>query len=112
VLLPPPNPTTTHPQHAPQRGNPPHQAIAQDLWQPLTALAALWSRAKEPPIRAAAALLYRCLFVGVDSTPHRQEVLQALHGHLGSGQAQEEDVALEVRMIINFDGRGLDSLGV
>jgi hypothetical protein len=111
------------------------QAVAQDLWQPFSALAAQWSRAREAPIRKAAAQLYRCLFVGVDSTAHRQEVLQvgwpraspagvggpsnkpvstpccctqpkppqpprfptkqALHGHLGSGQPQEEDVALE-----------------
>ncbi|GBF89136.1 hypothetical protein Rsub_01853 [Raphidocelis subcapitata] len=72
-----------------------HNAVAQDLWQPLSALAALWARAREAPLRAAAAQLYRCLFACVDSTPHRQEVLQALHGHLGSGQPAEEDVALE-----------------
>lgn len=52
------------------------QAVAQDLWQPLTALAAHWSRARDAPVRGAAGQLYRCLFVGVDSTAHRQEVLQ------------------------------------
>ena len=52
------------------------QAVAQDLWQPLSSLAALWSRAKDTPLRSAARQLYCCLFVGVDSTPHRQEVLQ------------------------------------
>ncbi|KAI8476445.1 MAG: Fanconi anaemia protein FancD2 nuclease-domain-containing protein [Monoraphidium minutum] len=77
-----------------------HQAVAQDLWQPLAALAAAWSRAREAPLRGSAGQLYRCLFVGVDSTPHRQEVLQALHGHLGSGQQLEEDVALEALLLL------------
>jgi hypothetical protein len=52
------------------------QAVAQELWQPLTALAAAWSRAREAPVRLAAGRLYRALFVAVDSTLHRQEVLQ------------------------------------
>ena len=52
------------------------QAVCQNLWQPLVSLAAAWSRAKEAPLRATAGQLYRCLFVGVDSTAHRQEVLQ------------------------------------
>ncbi|KIZ01502.1 hypothetical protein MNEG_6459 [Monoraphidium neglectum] len=77
-----------------------HQAVVQDLWQPFLGLAAAWSRAKEPQLRVAAGQLYRCLFVRVDSTPHRQEVLQALHGHLGSGQQQEEDVALEALLLL------------
>jgi hypothetical protein len=55
---------------------PSSQAVVQDLWQPFLGLAAAWSRAKEPQLRVAAGQLYRCLFVRVDSTPHRQEVLQ------------------------------------
>lgn len=42
--------------------------------------------------------LYVDLFVGVDATLERQQVLQALHGHLGSGMAGEQDVALQVSM--------------
>ena len=77
-----------------------HEAVVLDLWQPLCGLAAAWARAKEAPARAAAARLYRALFVGAGGGAQRQEVLQALHGHLGSGQAREEDCALDALLAL------------
>ncbi|KAF6266710.1 Fanconi anaemia protein FancD2 nuclease-domain-containing protein [Scenedesmus sp. NREL 46B-D3] len=53
------------------------------------------SRAREATLTAAAAQLYLDLFVGSAGTLERQQVLQALHGHLGSGVAGEQDAALQ-----------------
>ncbi len=72
------------------------QASFRELWAPLLSLAELWSRAREAPLSAAAAQLYCDLFVVFESSLERQQVLQALHSHLGSGVAAEQDVALQV----------------
>jgi hypothetical protein len=41
--------------------------------------------------------LYVLLFVEFDGSGMRQQLLQELHGHLGSGLTAKEDVALQVR---------------
>jgi hypothetical protein len=72
------------------------QASFQELVPSLLALAESWARAREATLTAAAAQLYVDLFVGSAGTLERQQVLQALHGHLGSGVAGEQDAALQV----------------
>jgi hypothetical protein len=72
------------------------QASFQELVPSLLALAESWARAREATLTAAAAQLYVDLFVGAAGTLERQQVLQALHGHLGSGVAGEQDAALQV----------------
>jgi len=73
------------------------QASFRELWRPLLALAEGWSRSKEAPLSNAAARLYVDLFVVFESALEHQQVLQALHSHLGSGVMTEQDVALQVR---------------
>lgn len=73
-----------------------HQATLKHLWGPLMALTERLTRAKEAQLGMIAGQLYVLLFVLFDSSLHRQQVLQALQGHLGSGQKAEEDVALQV----------------
>lgn len=73
-----------------------HQAVFREVWPSLLALAEGWSRAREPPLAAAAWQLYADLFVVFESNLERQQVLQALHGHLGSGMGGEQDAALQV----------------
>jgi hypothetical protein len=41
-------------------------------------------------------VLYVSLFVVFDASLERQQVLHALHGHLGSGVSGQQDVALKV----------------
>lgn len=72
------------------------QAAFHELVPSLLALAESWARAREPTLTAAAAHLYVHLFVGSGGSLERQQVLQALHGHLGSGVAGEQDAALQV----------------
>ena len=72
------------------------QPSLRELWPSLLALAESWSRAREPPLVAAASCLYVEMFVGGDGALERQQVLQALHGHLGSCMAGEQDAALQV----------------
>ncbi|WIA09029.1 hypothetical protein OEZ85_008443 [Tetradesmus obliquus] len=72
-----------------------HQAAFHELVPSLLALAESWARAREPTLTAAAAHLYVHLFVGSGGSLERQQVLQALHGHLGSGVAGEQDAALQ-----------------
>jgi hypothetical protein len=67
------------------------------LWSSLLSLASTWSGAREAPVAAAASTLYVALFVVFDSSLERQQVLHALHGHLGSGVSGKQDVALKVR---------------
>jgi DNA-binding transcriptional regulator YbjK len=71
--------------------------MLRDCWRALLSLAEQWACAKQKQLTDAAAHLYVLLFVEFDSSVSRQEVLQALHGHLGSGVKGEEDVALQVR---------------
>jgi hypothetical protein len=67
------------------------------LWSSLLSLASAWCGAHEGAVTAAAAALYVSLFVVFESSLERQQVLHALHGHLGSGVSGQQDVALKVR---------------
>jgi hypothetical protein len=74
------------------------QACYRDqLWGSLLSLASTWCGAREAAVTAAAAGLYVSLFVVFEAPLERQQVLHALHGHLGSGVAGQQDVALQVR---------------
>jgi hypothetical protein len=86
------------------------QASFQELVPSLLALAESWARAREATLTAAAAQLYVDLFVGSAGTLERQQVLQALHGHLGSGVAGEQDAALQVGLSMGFDAHNGCSL--
>lgn len=55
---------------------------------------------------AAASGLYVALFVAFEGPLERQQVLHALHGHLGSGVSAQQDVALKVGMIGRCGGCG------
>lgn len=71
-----------------------------EQWQTLLVVAERLARHKEPAVTSVAAGLYVALFVTFDeggSNAKRQEILQALHGHLGSGQKEEVTTALRVR---------------
>jgi hypothetical protein len=73
------------------------QACYRDqLWNSLLSLASTWCGARDAPVSAAAAALYVSLFVVFEASLERQQVLHALHGHLGSGVAGQQDVALQV----------------
>eukprot|EP00775_Hariotina_reticulata_P013726 gene13726-13848_t len=72
-----------------------HQASFRELWRPLLSLAEGWSRSRDAPLATAAAQLYVDLFVVFESSLEHQQVLQALHGHLGSGVMGEQDAALQ-----------------
>lgn len=77
------------------------QACYRDqLWPSLLALAEAWSAAREGAVAAAAEALYEQLFVAFDAAWERQQVLHALHGHLGSGQPCQQDVALQVGCVL------------
>eukprot|EP00878_Enallax_costatus_P024090 GHUV01025681.1.p1 GENE.GHUV01025681.1~~GHUV01025681.1.p1 ORF type:complete len:600 (+),score=218.23 GHUV01025681.1:550-2349(+) len=84
-----------------------YQASYRDLWPSLLSLAEFWSRARETPLTTASVHLYVDLFVGVDSSQERQQVLQTLHGHLGSGVAGEQDVALQALSVLARQHRSL-----
>ena len=73
------------------------QACFRDqLWSSLLALASTWCGSRESPLTAAASALYVALFVMFEVSLERQQVLHALHEHLGSGAAGQQDVALQV----------------
>jgi len=59
-----------------------------------------WCSAREAPVAAVSAALYVQLFVVFDTALERQQVLHALHGHLGCGMHAQQDVALQVRMVL------------
>jgi hypothetical protein len=78
------------------------QASFHELVPSLLALAESWARAREATLTGAAAQLYVDLFVGSGGSLERQQVLQALHGHLGSGVAGEQDAALQVGWTVDI----------
>lgn len=74
------------------------QACYRDqLWNSLLSLASSWCSVREAPVTAAASALYVTLFVVFDAALERQQVLHALHGHLGSGVSGQQNAALQVR---------------
>ncbi len=84
------------------------QGALRQVWTPLKALTERLARSKEEALWGAAAQLYSLLFVCFDENVQRQEVLHALHGHLGSGSRQEVAGALQVgqtlRCIVSHPG--------
>lgn len=73
------------------------QACYRDqLWSSLLSLASTWCAAREAKVAAAASALYVQLFVVFEAALERQQVLHALHEHLGSGVSGQQDVALQV----------------
>lgn len=70
----------------------------EQLWGSLLSLAGSFSSAREAPVAGASSALYVALFAGFDAPLERQQVLHALHGHLGSGVSGQQDVALQVRL--------------
>lgn len=85
----------------------PLQDALSELWQTLLNVAERLARFKEAPLTSAAAGLYVLLFVAFGGGSvnvggggcRRQEVLQALHTHLGSGQKEEVAAALKVSFL-------------
>lgn len=82
----------------------PQACYRDQLWSSLLSLASTWCGAREAPVSAAAAALYVSLFVVFEASLERQQVLHALHGHLGSGVAGQQDVALQVGTATNTAG--------
>lgn len=72
--------------------------MLQDCWPTLLSIAASWAASKHPALAAAAVHLCVLLFVEFEGSGLRQQLLQELHGHLGSGLTAKEDVALQVRV--------------